>query len=202
MNAETRSVPVRRPRILGGDSRRSVAGARSSWSPTARLAQGGRAAADDGQRETVQADITDWRAMEPEECLRLLREHHLGRVAVMINGFPEIFPMHYRLMETTGLTWIALGTQRGHAIDRASTNTAFEIDDLASATLQPWSVLVRGTLHRVDPDAADFRERFDPVPWPAAERNVWHVIQPFAITGRRSRTTARARDGSSRRQMR
>jgi hypothetical protein len=44
---------------------------------------------------------------------------------------------------------------------------------------------VRGTLHHVDPDAADFSERFDPEPWLTSERDAWLVIEPFAVTGRR-----------------
>jgi hypothetical protein len=43
---------------------------------------------------------------------------------------------------------------------------------------------VRGTVHGVDPDAADFRQRFDSEPWLTAERDAWRVIQPFAISGR------------------
>ncbi len=46
-------------------------------------------------------------------------------------------------------------------------------------------MLVRGTLHHVDPDAADFRERFDPEPWIVAERDAWRIVEPFSITGRR-----------------
>ncbi len=45
-------------------------------------------------------------------------------------------------------------------------------------------MLVRGTLLPINPDAADFRERFDPVPWIEAERDAWLVIEPFSITGR------------------
>ena len=37
------------------------------------------------------------------------------------------------------------------------------------------------------PDAADFRERFDPQPWPGTEHEAWLVIEPFAISGRRLR---------------
>jgi hypothetical protein len=48
-----------------------------------------------------------------------------------------------------------------------------------------WSVLARGTLHHVDPDAADFRERFDPHPWIIDERDAWLIVEPFGITGRR-----------------
>jgi hypothetical protein len=40
-------------------------------------------------------------------------------------------------------------------------------------------------LHHVDPDAAGFRDRFDPEPWMLDERDAWLVIEPFAITGRR-----------------
>jgi hypothetical protein len=44
--------------------------------------------------------------------------------------------------------------------------------------------VVRGTLHHVDPDAADFRLRFDPDSWVAREHDVWMVIDAFQITGR------------------
>ena len=64
-------------------------------------------------------------------------------------------------------------------------NVAFQIDAIDPAHHQGWSVLVRGTLHRVDPNTADFRERFDPEPWILAERDAWLIVEPFAITGRR-----------------
>jgi hypothetical protein len=66
-------------------------------------------------------------------------------------------------------------------------NVAFEIDGIDPVRHEGWSVLVRGMLHHVDPDAAEFRDRFDPEPWVAAERDSWLAIDPFAITGRRLR---------------
>jgi hypothetical protein len=45
-------------------------------------------------------------------------------------------------------------------------------------------VLVRGALQHVDPEAADFRERFDPQPWMTTDRDSWLVIEPYSITGR------------------
>ena len=62
---------------------------------------------------------------------------------------------------------------------------AFELDGVDPFRQQGWSVLVRGTLQRVDPDAAEFRERFDPQPWILAERDMWLIVEPLAITGRR-----------------
>ena len=118
------------------------------------------------------------------ECLALLRQHLVGRIGVVVNGWPIVLPVNYRLVETSAITWIAVRTRPGNVIEQAGNKVAFEVDDLDPAHHQGRSVLVRGTLHHVDPDAADFRERFDPQPWLLAERDAWLVIQPFSITGR------------------
>ncbi len=120
-----------------------------------------------------------------DDCLSLLRTGQLGRIALMVDDFPVILPVNYRLVETSGRTWIALRTRPGNVIDRAPLQVAFELDGVDQFKRQGWSVLVRGTLHHVDPDAAGFRERFDPEPWILAERDAWLVVDPFAITGRR-----------------
>lgn len=119
-----------------------------------------------------------------ETCLSYLREETVGRIAVVIDTFPVVLPVNYRLVETSGRTWLAIRTQPGNVIERAPIRVGFEIDGIDPAHRQGWSVLVRGTLHHVDPDAADFRERFDPHPWLTVERDAWLVIEPFAITGR------------------
>lgn len=124
-----------------------------------------------------------------EECLELLRVRSVGRIAVVVNEAPIVLPVNYRLVETSGPTWIALRTRPGNVIDQVPTRVAFEIDDVDAAHSEGWSVLVRGTLLHVDPDAADFRGRFDPEPWPD-ERNAWLVIEPFAVSGRRLRAAS------------
>jgi nitroimidazol reductase NimA-like FMN-containing flavoprotein (pyridoxamine 5'-phosphate oxidase superfamily) len=119
------------------------------------------------------------------ECVSLLRASQVGRIAFMVDECPVVFPVNYRLAETSGRTWVALRTRPGNVIDRAPMQVAFQLDGVDQFRQQGWSVLVRGTLHRVDPDAADFRERFDPQPWIIAERDAWLIVDPFAITGRR-----------------
>lgn len=119
------------------------------------------------------------------DCLDLLRARSVGRIAVVVDDFPLVLPVNYRLVETQGLTWVALRTRPGNIIDRAGINAAFEIDSVDSLHHEGWSVLVRGTLHHVDPGAADFAKRFDPEPWLTNERDAWLVIEPFAVTGRR-----------------
>ena len=120
-----------------------------------------------------------------DECLGLLRETAVGRMAVVVDGMPIVLPVNYRLVETNGRTWVAMRTRAGNALDRGSKHAALEIDGTDSFQRRGWSVLVRGILEHVDPDAADFRTRFDPDPWIASERSVWLVIDPFAINGRR-----------------
>jgi nitroimidazol reductase NimA-like FMN-containing flavoprotein (pyridoxamine 5'-phosphate oxidase superfamily) len=120
-----------------------------------------------------------------DECLELLRAGGVGRIAFDVDEFPVIFPVNYRLVETSGRVWIALRTRPGNVIASAPSNVAFQTDEIDPARHQGWSVLARGTLHLVDPDAADFRERFDPHPWIEAERDAWLIVDPFVLTGRR-----------------
>jgi hypothetical protein len=119
-----------------------------------------------------------------EDCLALLRGYSVGRVAVIVNEFPVVLPVNYKLVETSGPLWVALRTRPGSVIDRASMPAAFEIDHIDLTEHEGWSVLVRGTLHHVDPDSADFRQRFDPHPWLDDERDAWLIIEPFWISGR------------------
>ena len=123
--------------------------------------------------------------LDLETCLEHLRATRVGRLAaVPEDGVPIVLPVNYRLVETLGLTWIAVRTRPGNVLDRAGTGVAFEIDSIDPTHQRGWSVLVRGTLLHIDPDAAAFRERFDSIPWLSTERDSWLVIEPFAITGR------------------
>jgi hypothetical protein len=121
--------------------------------------------------------------LDLETCLQHLRAEPVGRVGVVVDGFPIVLPVNYRLVETLGLTWVALRTRPGNVIDQASDKVAFEIDGIDAGRRRGWSVLVRGTLHHIDPDAASFRDRFDAAPW-LNDRDAWLVIEPFSITGR------------------
>lgn len=122
--------------------------------------------------------------LDLETCLAHLREGVVGRVGVVVDEYPIVLPVNYRLVETLGLTWVALRTRPGNVIDQASNHVAFEIDGIDASHHRGWSVLVRGTLLPIDTDAASFRERFDSEPWLTIERDAWRVIEPFSITGR------------------
>lgn len=120
-----------------------------------------------------------------EECTELLRGQRVGRVAVLVDGFPVVVPVNYRVAEHSGGTWIAIRTRPGGLIDTAPQPVALEIDGVDPHHERGWSVLVRGSLLHVDPDAAEFSARFDPAPWLDDDRSAWLVIEPFDISGRR-----------------
>jgi nitroimidazol reductase NimA-like FMN-containing flavoprotein (pyridoxamine 5'-phosphate oxidase superfamily) len=124
-----------------------------------------------------------------DECVGLLQPRSVGRVAVSQEGAPVVFPVNYKLVNTSAL-WLAVRTRPGSMLDRAPLGAALEVDEIDPPHREGWSVLVRGTLLHVDPDAAEFRERFDPAPWMSTERDSWLVLEPFAITGRRLHAAA------------
>jgi nitroimidazol reductase NimA-like FMN-containing flavoprotein (pyridoxamine 5'-phosphate oxidase superfamily) len=120
-----------------------------------------------------------------DECLDLLARNNFGRLAVVLDGFPIVVPVNYKFVDPGGRRWVALRTRPGNVIEQASRNVGFQIDHADRVYRRGWAVLVRGTLQRVDPDAAEFRERFDPEPWIDTDRDAWLVVEPFKITGRR-----------------
>jgi nitroimidazol reductase NimA-like FMN-containing flavoprotein (pyridoxamine 5'-phosphate oxidase superfamily) len=126
-----------------------------------------------------------------DECLSRLRTQRIGRVAVVRDGFPVVLPVIYRFVETSGRRWLTFRARAGGVIEQGSMNVAFEVDGADPIRRQGWSVLVSGTLHRVDPDAADFRRRFDPNPWSDHHRDAWLIVDPITITGRRLRAAER-----------
>ena len=119
------------------------------------------------------------------ECMSLLRETKVGRIATVSNSFPVVMPVNFTIVESYGRTWFALRTRPGNVIDQGSVqHVALQIDCIDGAHHTGWSVLVRGTLQRVSPNTTAFRDRFDPQPWFDDDRDAWLVLEPFDITGR------------------
>jgi len=91
-----------------------------------------------------------------DQCIGLLCAGTVGRVAVIHNGYPVVVPVNYRLVETTGPPWIAIRTRAGNVLDQRTSPVGFEIDSIDVVDHRGWSVLVRGTLHHINPTPATF----------------------------------------------
>jgi nitroimidazol reductase NimA-like FMN-containing flavoprotein (pyridoxamine 5'-phosphate oxidase superfamily) len=128
--------------------------------------------------------------MEIDECLRLLAEHHLGRLAVVVDDQPLVFPINYALAGRRIVFRTDPGTKLYAAAGR---QVAFEIDDADPLYHDGWSVLVVGRAHEErDPGRVREFHQLPLRPWAAGPKAHWVCIANGAITGRRLTHTSRA----------
>jgi uncharacterized protein len=117
------------------------------------------------------------------ECIDLLARHHLGRLAVVVEDRPQIFPVNYALGDRV----LAIRTSEGTMLAAArSSRVAFEIDGHDAGA--GWSVLVQGIAYDIT-EAVDrqseLARRLRVEPRAPGSYNRWLGIHPVAITGRR-----------------
>jgi nitroimidazol reductase NimA-like FMN-containing flavoprotein (pyridoxamine 5'-phosphate oxidase superfamily) len=89
------------------------------------------------------------------DCWSLLRTHNLGRLAIVIEGRPRIFPVNYAAAEDAIVFRTEPGAKLQHGPGAAA---CFEIDDYDERTSVAWSVMVVGALNDIT-DAKDERGR-------------------------------------------
>ncbi len=124
------------------------------------------------------------------ECLDVLEQHSLGRIAVVVDGQPQIFPVNYAMSGRVVTFRTGSGTKLSHA---PGSKVCLEIDEYDSSTGVGWSVMVQGM-------AVDATDAFDDVSWAARAVAPWPLapgakpfriaIEPSQITGRRFRRRA------------
>jgi nitroimidazol reductase NimA-like FMN-containing flavoprotein (pyridoxamine 5'-phosphate oxidase superfamily) len=128
------------------------------------------------------------------ESLALLREAPVGRLAVVVDGAPDIFPVNHVVDHGTVVFRTARGSKFWGA---AGLPVAFEVDGYDASTGQAWSVVVHGkgeVLSRSD----DVLEALQlPIfPWQSGAKPEFVRIVPHEITGRRFAVAGGARDQS------
>lgn len=123
--------------------------------------------------------------LSPDECRRLLSEHCVGRLAVVVGGRPLIFPVNYAFDGERVVFRTDEGLKLRHAPLR---RVAFEIDGFDEAAGTGWSVLVQGSTYEIT-RAIDHRSealrRLPVRPFAPGEKAHWIEIVPTTITGRR-----------------
>jgi nitroimidazol reductase NimA-like FMN-containing flavoprotein (pyridoxamine 5'-phosphate oxidase superfamily) len=118
------------------------------------------------------------------ECLDILGRHGFGRLAVVEEGQPAIFPINYVLDGDRVVFRSAAGSKLDHSsLDRV----AFEVDEFDDDLASACSVLVKGTAREITEaiDAQSRRERDLAVSsWMPPGELHWVRIVPHEITGR------------------
>ena len=118
--------------------------------------------------------------LSTSDCDLLLASLDFGRIAVVENGQPLVFPINYKVVILDGRLVLAIRTRPDNVIDQVGRAVCFEIDGVDPGHDSGWSVLVRGVLVELSPDAA-----LDPNPIVSEGRDAWRVIVPTHISGRR-----------------
>ena len=134
-------------------------------------------------------EMTDARTglarLDREQCLALLADEEIGRLAFVVGGVPAIVPVNYRLDGDT----VVFRTGPGAKLEDGPRRPAsFEIDAFDRERRHGWSVVVTGRLEEVTPfDAAAFERvhRLGVDPWADGDRTHWLRLIPSRITGRR-----------------
>ena len=123
------------------------------------------------------------RELPTHESLALLRESPVGRVAVVVGGRPDIFPVNHVVDRGT----VVFRTARGAKLwGTAGLPVAFEVDGYDTATGEAWSVVVHGkgeVVFRTD-EVLDAL-RLPIFPWHGGSKPEIVRIVPDQITGRR-----------------
>lgn len=120
-----------------------------------------------------------------EESLELLASEQVGRLGVVVDGQPVIFPVNYVLDGQLVVFRNDPGTKLTHAsLDRV----CFEVDRIDPERHEGWSVVVQGIGREITEalDDASVRERaLDLQTWITGEKGHWVRISTPRISGRR-----------------
>jgi nitroimidazol reductase NimA-like FMN-containing flavoprotein (pyridoxamine 5'-phosphate oxidase superfamily) len=125
------------------------------------------------------------------ESWTLLRQAVVGRLAVIVDDRPEIFPVNHVVDRDSLLFRTGTGTKLAGAVGHL---VAFEADAYDVDTASAWSVVVKGQAQEVN-RLYDVQDVFElPLfPWHSAPKPFLIRIEPDSISGRRFEVTGRAR---------
>ncbi len=122
------------------------------------------------------------------QCWEMLRGQVIGRLAVVVEDHPDIFPINYAV----GNGSLVFRTAEGTKLYGSTSNTpvAFEIDGYEPKSEEAWSVVLRGTVMAIRAGAElAAAEKLTLEPWQGGTKNHLMQIMPLNISGRRFHVT-------------
>lgn len=122
--------------------------------------------------------------LDTETCWHLLADRPVGRIGVLVDGAPEIYPVNHIVDDRT----ILFRTDRGsklHGLDRIPV-VCFEVDHIDVDSCVGWSVLLKGRAETLT--LPEELRRVSALPlryWSIGDKAHWVRIRPIEVTGRR-----------------
>jgi nitroimidazol reductase NimA-like FMN-containing flavoprotein (pyridoxamine 5'-phosphate oxidase superfamily) len=128
-------------------------------------------------------DLVGAESIDYKDCRELLASQQIGRLGVVVDGRPEIFPVNYGL-DGDGIVFrTGQGTKMRGVL---SGEVVFEVDRINPEDRSGWSIVVHGRADDISRfDSPQLRERAE-TPW-TGPKGVLVRIALEGVTGRRVR---------------
>ena len=129
-------------------------------------------------------DRTGLEILSENECLLLLTRTTIGRLAMVHDGRPEVFPVNFRRDGRS----IVFRTDEGTKLDLVAAGhpVAFEVDEFEIPARAGWSVVVTGRASDVtDTEGEDALRQLRVQPWSTGPKSRYVRLVPEHIEGRR-----------------
>lgn len=136
--------------------------------------------------------------LNPDECWRRLATAPIGRIAVIVDSAPEVYPVNFAVDGDS----VVFRTDHGsklRGLDR-SPSVAFQVDGIEPRSRTGWSVLLKGRATPItDPEEVRHVMGLHVDLWAPGAKSRWIRIRPGVVTGRaiHPRRAARADDHRS-----
>jgi nitroimidazol reductase NimA-like FMN-containing flavoprotein (pyridoxamine 5'-phosphate oxidase superfamily) len=144
---------------------------------------------------TTTAASTSIEYLAPDECWRLLASTPVGRIGVLADSAPEIYPVNHAVDGRTLVFRTAPGTKLRSLL--RTPLVCFEVDGIDADAATGWSVLVKGRAAQiVAPDEIRAAQQLQLLFWPLGQTAHWIRVVPDQVTGRRIWSHVPARPGA------
>jgi nitroimidazol reductase NimA-like FMN-containing flavoprotein (pyridoxamine 5'-phosphate oxidase superfamily) len=126
------------------------------------------------------------RTLPEVECFELLAVRTVGRIGFVSPAGVQILPVSYRLGAGHRLFFKTAPSGALAQLAEMAAQVAFEVDYHAADFRIAWSVLMNGTISRLDAAATEAYEnlRLPPIPWPGPASSLLVYFAPRTVSGR------------------
>ena len=122
--------------------------------------------------------------LAPDECWELLRSPPTGRLGVLVDSAPEIYPVNH-VVDGGVILFRSSGGTKWRGFGR-NPSVCFEVDGIDEVNATGWSVLVKGrAVVLTDPEDVRLAELLPLRLWVFEDGTQFVRIAPTEITGRR-----------------
>ncbi len=126
------------------------------------------------------------------QCWDYIRQAPIGRLAVIADQHPEIFPINFVVDRGSVVFRTAEGTKLRAALEGAA--VAFEVDGYDDRLGFAWSVVLKGSAAQLESiEEVLASEELPLFPWQAGDKNHFMRIEPAETSGRSFQINSAAR---------